>query len=48
MTVFLILLFTFYPLCDDDSNYFTVGITSTSLLLIILYFLTIKKHTVGN
>jgi len=48
MTVVLIPLFTFSSFCDDDSNYFTVGIKNTRLLLIILYFLTIKNHTVGN
>jgi protein-S-isoprenylcysteine O-methyltransferase Ste14 len=48
MTVFLFLLFTFSSLCDDDSKSFTVGLTNTLLLLINLYFLTIKKRTVGN
>ena len=48
MTVFLILLFTFSSLSDDDTKYFTVGITNTRLLLNILYFLTIKEHAVGN
>jgi hypothetical protein len=48
MTVFLILLFTFSSLCDDDTKYFTVGITNTRLLLNILYFLTIKEYAVGN